>query len=313
MWEEIDRDFLVIERHDRGSETGVRDVSFALATVDLPGIDVPEFAKYVIEQDDPLGEVLSSLGVPDGAGLPGYGGARNPTCCDETGTTVTDVEPPDSYAGIAAVPRTRGVTIGPNNEIWGAWAVDFVDIEPLEGDLLGIIAVQTNNGFVPTIESSLPWTQRYSATFGDVTLSIFTAPIPDGFGYGTIALGAGVPGSWTNYLFDTVAGGSDVVQTASETASAVNALVETLAAARASGNVAYAVLGRSNVLDSASHPAATDAELEVVGTYVVSFQTAVPLEVMMLDSSSGAAERTDWSWAGSAADAAVVLLEIEVV
>lgn len=119
-WMVIDKRFLVIERIDRGTASGVRDVSFVLATSDLPDVVVPdiddpddaidpdleldpdvydepatppesgEFTQPVVDLD-PWGDIFTAFDLPPGGSLPWHGGAMFPDCCAEHAVAVTSV------------------------------------------------------------------------------------------------------------------------------------------------------------------------------------------------------------------------------
>lgn len=125
LWLNIERTFLVIERIDRGSPSGVREVSFVLATSELAQVEVPDLddpddtdteldpALYTedhtapefgeetqpVIKEDPWGTVAAGFGLPGGGigggsgALPWDGGAMLPDCCDEPPISVTEVTP----------------------------------------------------------------------------------------------------------------------------------------------------------------------------------------------------------------------------
>lgn len=94
MWEEFDKDFLVIERHDKSDPSGVRQVSLTLAIPDLPDVEFADIPVFAVTSDNALAKVLTSLGLSDPGGF-GEGGSYAPKCCDDDTTTVTDLDPPD--------------------------------------------------------------------------------------------------------------------------------------------------------------------------------------------------------------------------
>ena len=120
-WMELDKWFLIIERHDRSTESGVREVTFKLAAPDLPDVLVPvidpitelpvtdpETAEPIEEPAfpgnpdiavPPLFLLDDPLFPPGGFGMPaGLGGGwpLGPDCCDDPAVSVADVDQAES-------------------------------------------------------------------------------------------------------------------------------------------------------------------------------------------------------------------------
>jgi hypothetical protein len=137
LWQEIDRWFLVIERHEKSSDSGVREVSFVLATPDVADVvvgEIPEDADvpvspaddaFAVTSDDALPQILTSLGVPSD-GLPGFGGSLLPPCCEDS-TTITDLDPPESEPPPAPEDPLEWISTAEQIRGWGelsSWVPD---------------------------------------------------------------------------------------------------------------------------------------------------------------------------------------------
>lgn len=88
-WEEFDKWFLVVERHDRSDPSGVRQVTFVLAAPEIE-MTIPALPGAVIlpitrGPEDSITTLLNELGLGDDTDLggDGLGGETAPDCCDD--------------------------------------------------------------------------------------------------------------------------------------------------------------------------------------------------------------------------------------
>lgn len=88
-WEEFDKWFLVVERHDRSDPSGVRQVELVLAAPEIE-MTIPALPEAVIlpvtrGPESGIDTLLNELGLGDDAtlGEDGIGGESAPDCCDD--------------------------------------------------------------------------------------------------------------------------------------------------------------------------------------------------------------------------------------